>query len=394
MVFRTMYTISKKVKVMDYFKTHTNTETAKHFGINKSMVTRWTQQGKDLAEKPQKSIKHGSGRRAAFPDIEEQVYQLSLDKRRQGLSITFVDIARDMRHAASVKYPDSLFVASSGWIKGFRRRFNVKSKTPTLFVAASKWDSSSFSSISEKHSEQIKDFFAFIDKHTLLHNYLPSRIINFDETPVYFNNHYKKTVVFPEEGKDAVAVKIMDGNHRARVTVGLACLADGTLMEPIIIEQGQSKAAKEDSASTRYSSQGLAVWKQCNNTMNTSIMVDWIDNWLSPQFNREERKLLIMDSAPSHKSAAVKEACKRNGFDIAMIPGGCTKYLQPLDLTVNRSYKSKLKQGYHEAMKRYTGRETANDRRCLLNENVKEARTKVSSQTVMNGWMLMNRMRK
>jgi len=39
----------------------------------------------------------------------------------------------------------------------------------------------------------------------------------------------------------------MDGNHRARVTVGLICVAE--LLNPIVIEQGQSKASREASAS-------------------------------------------------------------------------------------------------------------------------------------------------
>jgi hypothetical protein len=29
---------------------------------------------------------------------------------------------------------------------------------------------------------------------------------------------------------------------------------------------------------------GISCWKQENNTVNSSIMVDWIDNWLAPQF--------------------------------------------------------------------------------------------------------------
>jgi len=84
MVFRASYTVAEKLQVIKYFKTHTSKETAALFGINKSMVTRWTREADDLAKKPNKSIRHGSGRRAAYPDIEQQIYQESLEKRRQG----------------------------------------------------------------------------------------------------------------------------------------------------------------------------------------------------------------------------------------------------------------------------------------------------------------------
>ncbi len=53
-----------------------------------------------------------------------------------------------------------------------------------------------------------------------------------------------------------------------------------------------------------------------------------------------------MDCAPGHKTDQVKRACKELNFDICMIPGGMTKYLKPLDISVNRSFKAKLRR-YH-----------------------------------------------
>jgi hypothetical protein len=52
-------------------------------------------------------------------------------------------------------------------------------------------------------------------------------IINMDETPVYFNNPSKKTIHYGLT-KDPVAVKVMEGNQRARVTVMLTCTRAGT----------------------------------------------------------------------------------------------------------------------------------------------------------------------
>jgi hypothetical protein len=92
----------------------------------------------------------------------------------------------------------------------------------------------------------------------------------------------------------------------------------------------------------------------------------------------------------------VKEACKRNNIDICMIPGGCTKYLQPLDLTVNRSFKSRLKNGYSRMMKQYSGvidkskKESANkiNMKELL-QNVRQSADNVTAQCVLNGWRRM-----
>ncbi len=57
-----------------------------------------------------------------------------------------------------------------------------------------------------------------------------------------------------------------------------------------------------------------------------------------------------MDSAPGHKTELVKQVCKKHNFDVAMIPGGMTKDLQPLDISVNRSFKTKLKERYTRAL--------------------------------------------
>jgi hypothetical protein len=194
----------------------------------------------------------------------------------------------------------------------------------------------------------------------------------------------------------------MEGSQRARVTVMLTCTRAGDLLSPCIFEASKSKAACADAGSTRYEREGgVSCWKQENNTVNSSIMVDWIDNWLAPLYSwREqgERIMLVMDSFRGHKTTEVKEACKRNQIDICMIPGGCTKYLQPLDLTVNRSYKCRLKDGYARMMKSYTGlidkskKESANKINLVaLTANVVQSATSVTRECVLRGWTKMER---
>ena len=85
------------------------------------------------------------------------------------------------------------------------------------------------------------------------------------------------------------------------------------------------------------------VWKKKNCTMTASLMVDYIKRVLIPNFGSQKKKLLIMDSCSAHRTQAVKDELHANNFDLAIIPGGWTKYLQPLDLTVNRSFKASLK---------------------------------------------------
>jgi hypothetical protein len=72
-------------------------------------------------------------------------------------------------------------------------------------------------------------------------------------------------------------------------------------------------------------------------------MVDYVKHVLLPNYERAEKTLLVMDSCRTHLTLDVKDILHSHIFDVAVIPGGCTKYLQPLDLTVNRSFKANLR---------------------------------------------------
>ncbi|GFT91823.1 hypothetical protein TNCV_575921 [Trichonephila clavipes] len=57
-----------------------------------------------------------------------------------------------------------------------------------------------------------------------------------------------------------------------------------------------------------------------------------------------------MDSMKSHASENVKNALKSASAKIAIIPGGLTKKLQPLDVGINRSFKSKVRKLWEQWM--------------------------------------------
>jgi hypothetical protein len=101
----------------------------------------------------------------------------------------------------------------------------------------------------------------------------------------------------------------------------LAVNQAGQVLPPTVIVKSQSKAAKEAPGNTRTKIGDVYQYKQVNKTMTSHIMVDYIRNVLSPCYSINERKLLIMDCAPGHKTDQVKRACRELNFDICMIPG-------------------------------------------------------------------------
>ena len=56
----------------------------------------------------------------------------------------------------------------------------------------------------------------------------------------------------------------------------------------------------------------------------------------------------VMDDASMHKIDIVKDKIKECKTKISIIPGGLTRYLQPLDLSINKPFKDELKKRYNK----------------------------------------------
>ena len=73
-----------------------------------------------------------------------------------------------------------------------------------------------------------------------------------------------------------------------------------------------------------------------------STMTSWISNVLAPYAKKlppNRRRLLILDNFRRHISNDIRDALKKLNYDIETLPPNTTKYLQPLDLSVNRPFK-------------------------------------------------------
>lgn len=77
---------------------------------------------------------------------------------------------------------------------------------------------------------------------------------------------------------------------------------------------------------------------------------DVMDLWLSRcfvkrpgGFFRQSKSLLVLDSMRAHISDVTKHRIRATGSVPAVIPGGLTKLLQPLDISVKRCFKAELR---------------------------------------------------
>ncbi|CAG9311034.1 unnamed protein product [Blepharisma stoltei] len=87
---------------------------------------------------------------------------------------------------------------------------------------------------------------------------------------------------------------------------------------------------------------------------------------------RRENQLLIYDQAGSHKTIMISNAISDLDATKIVIPGGCTKYLQPLDALVIANFKSK------------TTDSESNSKQSRLKEDRKELET--SKLLIASNW--------
>ena len=59
-----------------------------------------------------------------------------------------------------------------------------------------------------------------------------------------------------------------------------------------------------------------------------------------------QRSLLVWDSFQAHLTESVKADLQRRKIDVAVIPGGLTPVLQPLDKCLNKPFKDNMRRKY------------------------------------------------
>lgn len=125
--------------------------------------------------------------------------------------------------------------------------------------------------------------------------------------------------------------------------------------------------------------------------MNKEIMISWLQSVWQKQKNSffHPKAFLIMDLMKAHLSENVKNALKSTSAKTAIISGGLTKKLQPLEVGINRSFKSKVRklceQWMSDGEKNFTNTRKL---KCVLYENVSiwvlKAWNDVSETTIKN----------
>jgi len=194
----------------------------------------------------------------------------------------------------------------------------------------------------ENFEEKLQKFQAFIIAEGKKYKFKLSLIGNADQTPLTFDMPANSTV---DSNREKTVSIMTTGHEKDRFTVMLPCLGNGTKLPPYVVFKW--KTLPKDLVLTR----GIHIRAQAKGWMDESLVKEWLNTvWSKVGRLLQKRNLLVWDSFRAHLCDNVKRVLKNSCTDVAVIPGGMTSLLQPLDIGVNKPFKDNLRQYWNKWM--------------------------------------------
>lgn len=319
------YEAKFKLSVVKCAEETNNSEAGRRFGVSEKLVRDWRKQKSDLQEMPTKKCAN-RGLSCKWPELEIEIETWILEQRQSGLIVTRNAIRIHARRVARSKGIDN-FRGTVGWLDRFMQRKNLSLRCSTKLAQKLPADL----------DDKVTNFFSYIIKARKQNQYDLINIGNMDETPVWFDMPTSRTV--DASGKKTIQVKTT-GHEKSRFTVVLSCLANGEKLKPMII-------FKRKTIPKLTFPPGVVIHAQDSGWMDAAGIILWAKKvWgTRPGGLLRKRSLLVWDSFRAHLGDEVKRHLKtEHNTDMAVIPGGLTSIVQPLDVCLNKPFKDRMRE--------------------------------------------------
>uniref|UniRef100_A0A1X7TK98 DDE-1 domain-containing protein n=1 Tax=Amphimedon queenslandica TaxID=400682 RepID=A0A1X7TK98_AMPQE len=216
-------------------------------------------------------------------------------------------------------------------------------------------------------------------------NFSSSNIFAMDETACWFDMPNDTTI--HHTGARSVSLKTT-GHEKDHFSVILTARADGTKLKPFVVFKGKGTRLIKELEKIP----GIVVRFSSNGWMNDSLTIEYLRSIIgSLSFSK---CLLVWDAYKCHTSTSTQSEASQVKLHTAIIPGGCTKFIQAADVSWNASFKSTLRSHYdtwlsepslHEFTK---GGNMKAPSRSLLCKWVKSSWDAVSQATITKSFLI------
>ena len=319
------YTVGEKKAILEETKLYSTREVAKKYCMNEATIRRWRTQDLHL-QRHKSGRRYGGGHPLSYPiELEQDIVTWVLQRRDKNLAVSRNSIQLFACTVISPHHPE--FKASNGWVQKFMTRNNLTLRAKT----------SQSQKLPDTYDTDVRSFRDFISRNR--RRLEPDFIMNMDETPFYFDNVPSKTVDIV--GSKSVRV-LTTGSDKKRCTVVLGISDCGVFLRTMVIFKGKRKLnlVHPDSIIVRVQDK---AW------MDERLMIEWMELCVRP-FTERKPAILVLDSFRGHLTKDVNAAMKKINVCPAVIPGGCTSLLQPLDVSINKPMKDRARQLWQEYM--------------------------------------------
>ena len=298
--------------------------------LPKKMIRDWRKSKDRLKEMP-KSKYANRGLSCKWPILEEALFTWVEEKRKSGYIVTRNAIRLQVRMAAIDRRIQD-FRGTASWCSKFIKRKKLVLRQRTKIAQK----------LPDDLDDKIVNFHSHAIKMRKLHDYPLHLIGNMDETPMQFDMPGNRTV--NARGEKTVFVKTT-GHEKTHFTLVLCCMADGTKLKPMVIFKRKTMP-KEKFLS------GVLVHVHEKWWMDEAGTKKWLDEVWGRRNGglRNEKSMLVWDCFSVHLVDSVKHRTKAHNTDMVVIPGCLTSVLQPLDVSLNKPMKSKIRDSYNDWM--------------------------------------------
>ena len=186
------------------------------------------------------------------------------------------------------------------------------------------------------------DYMASVRPKVVQPNRSQDFILNMDQTPVPFSFHSKRTL--EQLGSRTVNIRKSTSDTK-RVTCAMTVTASGLVLTPMLIFKGAAGGRIEKREVPTYV-KDILYGIQPNAWMDERMMLIWVQQVLKPYVKDVPIgivPLLFLDSYRCHMMGSVVTAIQELGVEVEHIPGGCTSLCQPVDVGVNKPFKSRMR---------------------------------------------------
>jgi hypothetical protein len=324
--------LEKMKKVIEYSKNHKFSSVQKNFRFVKHpiYITRF----KEYIDKM------GTNREKLFK-VQTQTYDMFKNARINLLPVHDIDIKRwSLKIAKTLNLNN--FKASNSWINKFKITYRIRSRKVTKFETRSSFENE------EALKQKAKDFVR--NSLEIIKDYPEDHIFNTDQTGFNYEMHSNRTLSYIGESNTSLLIKsryATSHSYTVQPTISLdgelhpilyLCLKEKNGTFGPIVYQNLFKAPNvivTCSSSGKLHKQH--VIKYCNDVLKNNISSDFVlllDSWCGQTDEKVYTEIF------SNENKCLK----------LQIPGGVTKYIQPLDRVAFLQYKYFIKCFYNRAI--------------------------------------------